>query len=62
MKNTFLLPLLLSGLALPAAAQTCEIVGRVGLGLMRFGGSDAQYASFMSYSPNDADLSYTNSP
>lgn len=62
MKTSFLLPLLLSGLALPAAAQTCEIAGRAGLGLMRFGGPDAQSASFVSYWPNDAGLSYTSSP
>lgn len=62
MKNTLLLPLLILGLTLPVAAQTCEIAGRAGLGLMRFGGPDAQSASLVHYSPNDAGLSYTNSP
>ena len=62
MKNNLLLPLLLAGLALPAAAQTCEIVGRAGLGLMRFGGPDAQSASLVHYAPSGAGLSYTNSP
>ena len=62
MKNCLLLPLLLLGPALPAAAQTCEIVGRACLGLMRFGGPDAQSASFVNYIPDDASFSYTNSP
>ena len=62
MKN-ILLPLgLLLGLVQPAVAQTCEITGRAGLGLLRFGGPDARAASFVNYTPNDASFSYTNSP
>ena len=62
MKTAFLLPLLLLGLTLPATAQTCEIAGRTGLGLMRFGGPDARSTSSVAYLPNMADFSYTNSP
>lgn len=62
MKKIGLLLLLLGALARPVAAQTSEVVGRAGLGLMRFGGTDAQSASFVSYTPNNADYSHTNSP
>lgn len=61
--KSILLPLgLLLGLVQPAVAQTCEITGRAGLGLLRFGGPDARAASFVNYTPNDASFSYTNSP
>ncbi|GAA4026031.1 hypothetical protein GCM10022409_07550 [Hymenobacter glaciei] len=62
MKKNLLLPLFLVGLVLPAAAQTCEITGRAGLGLMRFGGPDAQPSSLVLYIPNESGISYTNSP
>lgn len=57
MNKYLLLPLL--ALALPAAAQHTELIGRAGLGLMQFGGPDAANSSFVSYS---ADYGFTNSP
>ena len=62
MKKTGLLLLLLGALARPVAAQTSEVVGRAGLGLLRFGGADVQSTSFVSYTPDDAGFNYTNSP
>jgi hypothetical protein len=43
MKRVLLLPVL--ALALPAAAQHTELVGRAGLGLLAFGGADAVSAT-----------------
>lgn len=57
MTKYLLLPLL--ALAMPAAAQHTELMGRAGLGLMQFGGPDAVNASFVNYTD---DFGYTNSP
>ena len=56
-KSLLLLPLL--ALAIPAAAQTTELIGRAGLGLMHFGGPDALAVSAVNYGGG---FSYTNSP
>ncbi|MFD2721426.1 hypothetical protein ACFST9_22115 [Hymenobacter monticola] len=59
MKKLLLLPLLT--FAAPVAAQHIELQARAGTGLFRFGGADAQNASFINYSDFPG-ASYTNSP
>jgi hypothetical protein len=58
-KQLLLWPLL--ALASPAAAQHTEMQARAGTGLFRFGGADAQDASFINYTDFPG-ASYTNSP
>lgn len=57
MTKYLLLPLL--ALAMPAAAQHTELIGRANAGLMQFGGASAVGTSFVNYS---TDYGYTNSP
>ena len=62
MKKYFLLLPLLT-LAIPAAAQRTEIIGRAGLGLFKFGGTSAEGTSFINYSNNFGEPNgYTNNP
>ena len=49
MKNRYLLLAPLLALAAPAAAQHTELIGRAGLGLLRFGGSSAARASAVNF-------------
>lgn len=55
-----LLPLLLTLLAGPAAAQHTELITRAGLGLFRFGGASANPTSHINYGSYGAN--YTNDP
>lgn len=62
MKKYFLLLPLLA-LAAPAVAQRTEIIGRAGLGLLKFGGSGAEGTSFINYSNNFGEPNgYINNP
>lgn len=58
-KHFLLLPLL--ALAVPAAAQHVEVIGRAGLGLFKFGGKSAQSTSSVNYYSGTGG-GYTNSP
>ena len=51
MKKHVLLPLLI--LALPAAAQHVEFLGRAGVGLLRFGGNGAAATTLAADKDND---------
>ncbi|MCI1186618.1 hypothetical protein MON38_04250 [Hymenobacter sp. DH14] len=60
-KHFLLLPLL--ALAVPAAAQRTEIIGRVGLGLFKFSGTGTEHTSFINYSNDFGEPNgYTNNP
>lgn len=62
MKKCLLLLSLLH-LAVAAVAQHTEIIGRAGVGLLRFGGASAEGTSFINYSDNfGAPSGYTNNP
>lgn len=63
MKKCFLLLPLLH-LAVAAAAQHSEIIGRAGVGLLRFGGDGAEATSFVNYYSDNFGVpgGYTNNP
>ncbi|WP_375415920.1 hypothetical protein [uncultured Hymenobacter sp.] len=61
MTKPLLLGLLLA-LAGPAAAQHTELIGRAGLGLLRFDGRDAARVSTVNYGGDFEEGGYTNNP